>query len=171
VHARFLTDNLSLSLSLSHTFYHSSFSSCECTPDWEGSHCEFVKGTYYNQPPEQVDKVAFAFYGFAIALLILAVVGLVAFAQKRRMPKSAKLDVREAKIEEKDGLVRSAVQDFERHKQYKDEEESYESDDDYESEDESESSGDEYESDDLELQVKNSPLHGDPKGPAILGRV
>lgn len=162
MNARFLTDNLSLSL------YHSSSPGCECTPDWEGPHCEFIKGTHYNQPPEKDDKVAFAFYGFAIALLIIAVVVVVAFAQKRRMPKSTELDAGEAKIEEKDGLVHSAAQDFERHRQDNDEEESYESDNDNESSDGSESSGDEYESDDLELQVKNRPLHGDRKGPAIL---
>lgn len=157
-----------LSLSLAF-FYHSSLPGCECTPDWEGPHCEFIKGTHYNQPPEKDDKVFFALYGFAIALLILAVVGVVAFAQKRRIPKSAKLDrTRVAKIEKKDGLVRSVVQDSERHQQRNDDEESSESDDDYESSDESESSGDEYESDDLELQVKQSPLHGDPTGPAVL---
>jgi hypothetical protein len=155
----FLTDNLSL------YFYHSSSPGCECTPDWEGPHCAFIKGTHYNQPPEKADKVAFALYGFAIALLIMAVVGVVAFAQKRRMSKpKSKPNVAENK--EKDGLVRSVVQDYEHNQQDKGDE-SYDSDEDYESSDGSESSGDEYESDDLELQVENSPLHGVPTLPAV----
>lgn len=137
---------------------------CECTPDWEGRHCEFIKGTFYKQPIEKSDKVAFALYGFAIALLIIAV---VAFAPKRRMSKS-KLDVE--KEEEKDGLFRSVFEDYECNQD--DEEESDDNDEEYGSSsgNESESSGDECDESDEELQAEQSqsPLYGDPTSPAVL---
>lgn len=126
---------------------------CECTPDWEGPHCEYIKGTFYKQPIEKSDKVAFALYGFAISLLIMAVVMVVAFAQKRRMTKSKQDVVKEE--EEKDGLFRSVLEDYERNRD-DDEEESDGSDEEYGSSsgDESESSGNECDGSDEELQVE-----------------
>ena len=126
---------------------------CECKPDWEGPHCEYIKGTFYKQPIEKSDKVAFALYGFAISLLIMAVVMVVAFAQKRRMTKSKQDVVKEE--EKNDGLFLSVLEDYERNRD-DDEEESDVSDEEYGSSsgDESESSGNECDGSDEELQVE-----------------
>ena len=126
---------------------------CECTPDWEGPRCEYIQGTFYKQPIKKSDKVAFALYGFVIALLIIAVVMLVASAQKRRMTKAKSRIMKEE--EKKDGLLRSPLKDCERNQD--DEEESDGSDEESASSssgDESASSGDEYDGSDEELQLR-----------------